>query len=71
MRANNIDSGSEHTQEEDVRGIGNAAVHELNQKIRAEALRRIDEGGFSCATSLSLFLSTPVHRHGAVKLVSF
>ncbi|KAN0107567.1 inorganic phosphate transporter [Russula decolorans] len=48
MQANNTDSGSEHTQEGNVCGPGNlnAAAHELNQ-IRAEALRRIDEGGFS------------------------
>jgi hypothetical protein len=60
MQANNIDSDSEHlsdsTWEGDVRGLRNAAVHELNQ-IRAEALRDIDnlKGGFSCiATVVSL-----------------
>jgi len=57
MHASNIDNESDHlsdTQEGDVPGLGNAAVHELNQ-IRAEALRKIDEGGFSCAASLSHF----------------
>jgi hypothetical protein len=74
MQANNIDNDLKHlsdTQEGDVRGLGNAAVYEPN-RIRAEALRDIDEGGFSCAAGLSLSLSpsTPVHRHGAFKLVS-
>jgi hypothetical protein len=60
MQANNIDNDSGHlsdTQEleGDVRGLGNAAVHKLNQ-IRAEALRQIDEGGFSCVASLFLSL---------------
>jgi hypothetical protein len=55
MQANNIDNDLEHdsdTQEGDVPRLGNAAVHELNQ-IRAEALRDIDKGGFSCVASLS------------------
>jgi hypothetical protein len=56
MQANNSDNDSEHTQEGVVPGIGNAAVHELNQ-IRAEALRDIDKGGFSCVASLSLSFS--------------
>jgi hypothetical protein len=55
MQANNNDNDSEHTEEGDVPGIGNPAVHELNQ-IRAEALRNIDEGGFSCVATLSLSL---------------
>jgi hypothetical protein len=73
MQANNIDDDSEHlsdAQEGDVPGLGNAAVHELNQ-IRAEGLRDIDKGGFSCVASLSFSSpSTPVHRHGALKPVS-
>jgi hypothetical protein len=59
MQANNIDNDLKHlsdTQEGDVRGLGNAAVYEPN-RIRAEALRDIDEGGFSCAAGLSLSLS--------------
>ena len=73
MQADNIDSGSENTQEGNGYGNGNgnlnAATHELNQ-IRAAALRSIDEGGFSCVASLSLSFFTPVHRHGTLKLVS-
>jgi hypothetical protein len=72
MQANNIDNASENSQEENVCGNGNlnAAAHELNQ-IRADALRRIDEGGFSCVAGLSLSLFTPVHHHGVLQLVSF
>jgi hypothetical protein len=57
MQANNIDNASENSQEENVCGNGNlnAAAHELNS-IRADALRRIDEGGFSCVAGLSLSL---------------
>jgi hypothetical protein len=67
MQANDINNDSEHllvTQEGDVRGLENT-VHELDQ-IRAEALRDIDEGGFSCVAkvSLSLSRSSPIHRHG-------
>jgi hypothetical protein len=76
MQANHIDndSESEHllsdTQEGDVPRLGNAAVHELKQ-IRAEALRDIDKGGFSCVADPSLSSpSTSVHRHGALKKVS-
>ena len=68
MQANNIDSDTD-TQEGDVRELGNTAVYELNQ-TRTEALRHIDEGGFSCVASLSLSPSTPVHRHCALKPVS-
>jgi hypothetical protein len=59
MQASNIDNDSEHlpadTREGDVRGLGNAVVHELNQ-TRAEALRDIDKGCLSCVASLSLLL---------------
>ena len=71
MQANDIDNDSEHlsdTQGGDARGLGKAAVCELNQ-IRSEALRHIDESRFSCV-SLSPPPSTPVHRHGALKLLS-
>jgi hypothetical protein len=58
MQANDIDDSGHlsDTRGEDVRGLGYAAVHELDQ-IRAEALRHIDEGSFSCVASLfrSLF----------------
>jgi hypothetical protein len=53
MQVNNIDNDSGHLSDDtqelegDVRELGNAAVHELNQ-IRAEASRQFDEGGFSC-----------------------
>jgi hypothetical protein len=55
MQANDIeDSGHlSDTQEGGVRGLGNAAFHELNQ-IRSEVLRDIDEGRFSCVASLFL-----------------
>jgi hypothetical protein len=65
MQANDGDNDSEHlpgTQERPQGGargaglppvINNATVHELNQ-IKTEALRDINEGGFSCVTSLSL-----------------
>jgi hypothetical protein len=72
MQANNIDNNSEHisdTTQGDAHGPGNAAVHELNE-IRAQALKDIDEFGFSCVASLSLSPSTPVHRHGALKPLS-
>jgi hypothetical protein len=62
MQTNDGDSNLEHLsdiQEGAVRGAGllpvnnNATVHELNQ-IKTKALRDIDDGGFSCVTSLSL-----------------
>jgi hypothetical protein len=69
MLARNIDNDSKllsDTQEGDVPRLGNAAVHELKQ-IRAEALRDIDEGGFSCVASIPPSSpSTSVHRHGAL-----
>ena len=56
MEANNINNDPEHLSDGghggDVPGLGNAAVHELNE-IRLAALRNIDEGGFSCVTVLS------------------
>jgi hypothetical protein len=58
MQANNIDTDSEHlsgTQEGEVRGLANAAVYELSQ-TRADTLRNIDQGGFSCVASLFLSL---------------
>jgi hypothetical protein len=59
MQANDGDSDSDYrsgTHEGGGPGApanNNAAVHELN-RIRSEALRDIDEGGFSCVASLSL-----------------
>jgi hypothetical protein len=46
-----------------------AMVHELNQ-IKTEALRDIDESGFSCAATLSPSAACSAHQ-AAVKLVSF
>lgn len=74
MQANDIDNDSERLSDVrggDVPGFGNAVVHELS-RIRAEALRDIDERGFSCVTSLSFSSPSmpPVHRHGVLKPVS-
>lgn len=78
MQADRADGDADSfsdTHEGDVRGAGPpgpvnnvAAAHELDQ-IRSDALRDIDEGGFSCVASLSV----PVFRlltHRALKLVS-
>ena len=52
-------SGAQERPQRGVRGAGlppvinDATVHELNQ-IKTEALMDINEGGFSCVTSLSL-----------------
>lgn len=61
MQANRGDGDSDDfsdTHEGDVRGAGppgpvnnHNAAHELDQ-IRTDALRDIDEGGFSCVASL-------------------
>ena len=64
MQANDTDNDSGYfsdTQEGDVPSLGNdvvVTVHELKQ-IRAEALRHIDEGGFSCVTGPSLSVLLP------------